>query len=161
MTEIKEFLKSETKISKDCRVKYWLFCKILDYLLANQFYIGKDYVSYKDIHTYLDKQCTFDYIDSIHAQTELWVHEMLWLGLINFDENSQQMSLTPEGYKACGCKDTKNLGHPSRPGEKRARPIVGNGRYVDKISKTLAAELYIGSRKSVNLQKQQAGLWQK
>ena len=30
MTEIKEFLKSETKISKDCRVKYWLFCKILD-----------------------------------------------------------------------------------------------------------------------------------
>ena len=65
MTEIKEFLKSETKISKDCRVKYWLFCKILDYLLANQFYIGKDYVSYKDIHTYLDKQCTFDYIQSI------------------------------------------------------------------------------------------------
>ena len=101
MTEIKEFLKTETKISKDCRVKYWLFCKILDYLLANQFYIGKDYVSYKDIHTYLDKQCTFDYIDSIHAQTELCVHEMLWLGLINFDENSQQMSLTPEGYKAC------------------------------------------------------------
>jgi hypothetical protein len=65
------------------------------------------------------------------------------------------------GCGVSGNKDTKNLGHPSRPREKRARPIVGNGRYVDKISKTLAAELYIGSRKSVNLQKQQAGLWQK
>ena len=74
MTEIKEFLKSETKISKDCRVKYWLFCKILDYLLANQFYIGKDYVSYKDIHTYLDKQCTFDYIDSV-SYTHLDVYK--------------------------------------------------------------------------------------
>lgn len=65
------------------------------------------------------------------------------------------------GCGVSGNKDTKNLGHPSRPREKRARSIVGNGRYVDKISKTLAAELYIGSRKSVNLQKQQAGLWQK
>ena len=105
MTEIKEFLKSETKISKDCRVKYWLFCKILDYLLANQFYIGKDYVSYKDIHTYLDKQCTFDYIDSIHAQTELWVHEMLWLGLINFETHSKCLS-HQKAIKLVKSKDT-------------------------------------------------------
>ena len=101
MSELKDLLKSETKISKDSRVKYWLFCKILDYLLANQFYVGKESVSYKDIHAYLDKQSTFDYMDSIYAQTELWIHEMLWLGLINFDDKTQQMSLTVEGYKAC------------------------------------------------------------
>ena len=52
------------------------------------------------------------------------------------------------GCGVSGNKDTKNLGHPSRPREKRAWPIVGNGRYVDKISKTLAAELYIDTTSS-------------
>ena len=59
---------------------------------------GVKAVPYKDIDNWLTKRATFEYLWKVStARTQLWIHEMIWLDLISFDSDKQQMSLTEHG----------------------------------------------------------------
>lgn len=83
------------------RVKYHIISRVLDCLVMNKYLFGKDSVDYKAIMDWLDKRSTYDYNWTVSiAHIELWMHELTWLGLVTFDEESQLMTLTEEGYSA-------------------------------------------------------------
>lgn len=102
MSDISDLYSNEHKSLTENHVKYYIFTAVLDYLLANKWYCGKDAVSVSAVKEWLAKRGTKDYMCGVSAaRTELWLHELLWLRLVTLNEDKQQLSLTEEGYKAC------------------------------------------------------------
>jgi len=93
--------KKEKKILKDNLVKFHIFSNVLDCLAMNNFFYGQESVCYKEVDDWLNKMSTAAYDwDVPIARIELWLHEMMWLDLISFDEQTQKMSFTENGLKA-------------------------------------------------------------
>lgn len=90
----------EKKILKDNLVKFHIISNVLDCLAIHKFIEAKNSVSYKNVMDWLDKRATAAYDESIYVRIELWIHEMMWLDLISFDEQTQKMSFTENGLKA-------------------------------------------------------------
>lgn len=93
--------KKEKKILKDNFVKFHIISNVLDCLAMSKFLYGQESVSYKDVDDWLNKMSTAAYDwDVPIARIELWLHEMMWLDLISFDEQTQKMSFTENGLNA-------------------------------------------------------------
>ena len=92
--------KKEKKILKDNLVKFHIISNVLDCLAIYKFLEGKDSISYHNVMDWLDKRATAAYDESCCVRIELWIHEMIWLGLISFDEQKQELSFTEDGYNA-------------------------------------------------------------
>lgn len=90
----------EKKILKDNLVKFHIISNVLDCLAIHKFIEAKNSVSYKNVMDWLDKRATAAYDELIYVRIELWIHEMMWLDLISFDEQTQKMSFTENGLKA-------------------------------------------------------------
>lgn len=93
--------KKEKKILKDNLVKFHVISNVLNCLAINKFLYGQESVCYKDVDDWLNKMSTAAYDwDVPIARIELWLHEMMWLDLISFDEQTQKMSFTENGLNA-------------------------------------------------------------
>jgi hypothetical protein len=93
--------KKEKKILKDNLVKFHVISNVLDCLAINKFLYGQESVCYKDVDDWLNKKSTASYDWNVPiARIELWLHEMMWLNLISFDEQTQKMSFTENGLNA-------------------------------------------------------------
>lgn len=87
--------KKEKKILKDNLVKFHVISNVSDCLAINKFLYGQESVCYKDVDDWLNKKSTASYDWNVPiARIELWLHEMMWLNLISFDEQTQKMSFT-------------------------------------------------------------------
>lgn len=95
---IQELRNRDAKIIVDNSVKLYIFTTIIDYLAMMEYMYGIKTVPYKDIDNWLMKGATYEYLWKVSAErTHLWIHEMIWLDLISFDSDKQQMSLTKHG----------------------------------------------------------------
>lgn len=92
--------KKEKIILDDNLVKFHIISNVLDCLAIYKFLEGKDSISYHNVMDWLDKRATAAYDESLCVRIELWIHEMIWLGLISFDEQKQELSFTEDGYNA-------------------------------------------------------------
>lgn len=92
--------KKEKKILNDTLVKFHIISNVLDYLAINKFGEGQTTVSYKNVIEWLDKRATAAYDDSFCIRIKLWIIEMVWLDLISFDVETQNISFTENGLKA-------------------------------------------------------------
>lgn len=92
--------KKEKTILNDNLVKFHIISNVLDCLAIYKFLEGKDSISYHNVMDWLDKRATAAYDESFCVRIELWIHEMIWLGLISFDEQKQELSFTEDGYNA-------------------------------------------------------------
>lgn len=97
---IVEYKIREKRIVKDARVKYFIFCEILDLLVYEKYFSNKA-VSLNNIDDYLDKRSIYEYDWNVPAvRIKLWLEEMVVLNLIDMGDDGN-ISLTKEGYKAC------------------------------------------------------------
>lgn len=102
MGEISKLYSNENKFVTESQVKYYIFTTVLDYLLANQWLCGLDAVSVSSVKEWLSKRGTWGYMWGVSAaQTDLWLHELVWLKMISLNEEKQELSLTQTGYEAC------------------------------------------------------------
>ena len=102
MGEISKLYHKEKKFVSNSKVKYYIFTTVLDYLLDNQCLYGLDAVSVSSVKEWLSEKGTFGYMWGVsNAQTELWLHELVWLNMISLNEEKQELSLTQTGYEAC------------------------------------------------------------
>ena len=92
--------KKEKKILNDNLVKFHIISNVLDCLAIHKFLEGKANVSYKNVVEWLDKRATAAYDESLCVRIELWFHEMIWMGLVSFDEQKQELSFTEQGFNA-------------------------------------------------------------
>lgn len=92
--------KKEKNILNDTLVKFHIISNVLDYLAINKFGEGQEKVSYKNVIEWLDKRATAAYDDSFCVRIKLWIIEMVWLDLISFDVETQNISFTENGLKA-------------------------------------------------------------
>lgn len=89
--------KKEKIILDDNLVKFHIISNVLDCLAIYKFLEGKDSISYHNVMDWLDKKATAAYDESFCVRIELWIHEMIWLGLISFDEQKQELSFIGKG----------------------------------------------------------------
>ncbi len=102
MGEISKLYSNENRFVTESQVKYYIFTTVLDYLLANQWFCGLDSVSVSSVKELLYKRGTWGYMWGVSAaQADLWLHELVWLKMISFNEEKQELSLTHAGYEAC------------------------------------------------------------
>ena len=98
---LSELQKREKRKLVDNCVKYHIMTTTLDYLVTSKFLWGKDAVSYMTVREWLNKRATYDYMWTVPAiQIDLWLHEMIWLELVSFNQNNQEFTLTEQGYSA-------------------------------------------------------------
>lgn len=102
LKELFNYKHSEDSVLLNSRVKYWIFCNVLDLLLHLNCYHTELGLSSVDIEEHLHKCATYDYDCKVSInQINLWLSEMVLLGLIQIDPESKLVSLSDEGYKAC------------------------------------------------------------
>lgn len=91
--------KQEKRKLVDNCVKYHIITTTLDYLVTSKFLWDKDAVSYIAVREWLNKRATYDYMWTVPAaQIDLWLHEMIWLELVSFNQDKQEFTLTEHGY---------------------------------------------------------------
>lgn len=96
---ITELSKQEKRIVNDTCVKFHVFSNILDFLAINSFIYDKASVDFGKIMKWLNRNSTYSYNNSWCAKIDLWIHEMIWLDLVSYDEETKEMSLTKNGMK--------------------------------------------------------------
>lgn len=91
--------KQEKRKLVDNCVKYHIITTTLDYLVTSKFLWDKDAVSYITVREWLNKRATYDYMWTVpDAQIDLWLHEMIWLELVSFNQDNQEFTLKEHGY---------------------------------------------------------------
>lgn len=96
---ITELSRQEKRIVNDTCVKFHVFSNILDFLAINNFIYGNASVKIRNIMEWLNKNSTYSYNNSWCAKIDLWIQEMIWLDLVSYNEETKEMSLTPNGIK--------------------------------------------------------------
>jgi hypothetical protein len=91
--------KQEKRKLVDNCVKYHIITTTLDYLVTSKLLWDKDAVSYITVREWLNKRATYDYMWTVpDAQIDLWLHEMIWLELVSFNQDKQEFTLKEHGY---------------------------------------------------------------
>jgi hypothetical protein len=97
---LKELRENERNMLSDNCMKYFVFTTVLDFLVMNKFLGGLEKISYNDIQNWLNRKSTLEFQNTYCYMIDLWFHEMIWMDLISFNDKTQMMQLTDNGYTA-------------------------------------------------------------
>lgn len=101
MEDFSKYYFNEIKFVTKSQAKYYIFTTVLDSLLVSQS-CGLEAVPISIVKKMLYKNGTMGYLWGVSAfQTDLWINELVWLKMISFDKENQELSLTEKGCEAC------------------------------------------------------------